>query len=81
MTRDQLYDKLREIGASVDTADALAGDLEKYKPRSQDIFILWLQGMKKQDIAKLYHMSNDAVRRIFTRIRRSMGGSNSGFSL
>lgn len=80
MTREQLYDQLRILGVSVLTADALSDVLAEYKERSQDIFILWVRGMKKQDIAKICGVSTNTVARVFGKIKKTLG-SNGDFSL
>lgn len=46
-----IYDKLRSIGVSVDTADALSRVLETMPARSQEAFILWASGMEQKDAA------------------------------
>jgi DNA-directed RNA polymerase specialized sigma24 family protein len=58
---DACYDRLREIGVSVETADALAPILAELPPRKREAFYLWTSGMPERSIAKSLRMSRKTI--------------------
>ena len=64
------YDKLRSIGVSVETADALAPILDGLSPKKREAFFLWAMGMSYRDIANELEISKDVVFRIIRKIKR-----------
>ena len=56
-----IYEQLRTIGVSIETADALAPVLEKMPKRKQEAFVLWAMGYSDRRIAKICGMSKGAV--------------------
>lgn len=61
MTRDTIYDRLREIGCSVETSDATAEALEGMSDRKIDAFIMWATGIKWDAISKILRMSTKDI--------------------
>jgi DNA-directed RNA polymerase specialized sigma24 family protein len=49
---DAIYDRLRSIGVSVETADALAPVVAGLSPRKREAFFLWASGMTYRETAK-----------------------------
>jgi len=47
-----IYEQLRSIGVSVETADALEPILEGLPDKKREAFFLWASGMEQQDAAK-----------------------------
>jgi len=48
-----IYEQLRSIGVSVETADALEPILEGLPDKKREAFFLWACGMEQEDAAKL----------------------------
>jgi len=52
MSTDQCYDRLRSIGCSVETSDALASIVAGLSGKKREAFFLWACGMTQNDAAK-----------------------------
>ena len=52
MTSDQVYYKLRSIGCSVETSDALAPIVAELSDKKREAFFLWACGMSQNEAAK-----------------------------
>jgi NADH:ubiquinone oxidoreductase subunit E len=61
---DAIYDRLRSIGVSVETADALAPVVAVLAPIKQKGFFLWVMGMTEQEIAKELNVSQQYVNKL-----------------
>jgi len=61
---DNCYDKLRSLGVSVETADAIAPIIDKFKPEHRIAFYMWTCGMKEYEIAEQCGISLRTVERI-----------------
>jgi RNA polymerase sigma factor (sigma-70 family) len=61
MINDAIYDRLRSIGVSVETADALAPVVAGLSPRKREAFFLWAMGMSYRQIAKEMGISRQRV--------------------
>jgi DNA-binding NarL/FixJ family response regulator len=51
VTRQAIYDRLRAIGVSVESADAVSEALEPLPDKKVEAFLLWLCGYTWKDIA------------------------------
>jgi DNA-directed RNA polymerase specialized sigma24 family protein len=67
---DGIYDRLRSIGVSVETADALAPVVSILSPQSKEAFFLWAMGMSYREISLELGISKDKIYRIIVNIRR-----------
>jgi DNA-directed RNA polymerase specialized sigma24 family protein len=65
------YDKLREIGVSVETADSLAPILASLTPKKRRAFMLWAMGMTMRDVGKLCGRSLWWVQCIVSQVKKS----------
>jgi len=72
MTRDCIYDKLRTLGVSVETADAMASEVVKLEDVKQDAFILWAGGCSCGQAAAIIPMTKQGFRKIILKIKRSV---------
>ena len=50
MTRQSIYDRLRAIGVSVESADAVSEALEPLPDKKVEAFLLWLCGCTEKNI-------------------------------
>jgi hypothetical protein len=50
MDREECYKILRDMGVSVETADAMAERLAKEPPRKQEALLLWASGLTFREI-------------------------------
>jgi DNA-directed RNA polymerase specialized sigma24 family protein len=66
---DACYDRLREIGVSVETADALAPILAELPPRKREAFYLWASGMTERDIVKACGVTMPTLHRMLDKVR------------
>jgi DNA-directed RNA polymerase specialized sigma24 family protein len=66
---EAIYDRLRSIGVSVETADALAPVVAGLSPRKREAFFLWAMGGTYREVAKTYHMSHQSLHRLIRRVR------------
>ena len=67
---DAIYDRLRSIGVSVETADALAPVVAGLSPRKREAFFLWAMGMNNCEVAKEMGYSEFWVRKIIKDIEK-----------
>jgi len=58
---DAIYDRLRSIGVSVETADALAPVVAGLSPRKREAFFLWAMGMSWNTIKLQLKMSKQTI--------------------
>ena len=56
-----IYEQLRTIGVSVETADALASVLETMPKRKQEAFVLWAMGYKFREISQIMKMPRSTL--------------------
>ena len=66
---EAIYDRLRSIGVSVETADALAPVVAGLSPRKREAFFLWAMGMSWNTIKLELKMSKQTISSIITQIR------------
>jgi DNA-directed RNA polymerase specialized sigma24 family protein len=64
------YDRLRSIGVSVETADALAPVVDSLSPKKREAFFLWAMGYKRREICKQLHMSSKTLWKMIIYIKR-----------
>lgn len=72
MTTDQVYDKLRSIGCSVETSDALAPIVAELSDRKREAFFLWACGMSYREVAKKLSKSIWYVQCIIKKVRSAI---------
>jgi DNA-directed RNA polymerase specialized sigma24 family protein len=65
-----IYEKLRSIGVSVETADALEPILEGLPDKKREAFFLWASGMSYRAVGKSCGFSRTIVWRIIVKIRK-----------
>jgi DNA-directed RNA polymerase specialized sigma24 family protein len=63
------YARLRSIGCSVETADALAPILAGIPKRKAEAFLLWAMGVPEKQIGEMCGMHERTVRKIIEAIR------------
>jgi DNA-directed RNA polymerase specialized sigma24 family protein len=68
---DACYDRLREIGVSVETADALAPILAELPPRKREAFYLWASGMNNCQVAKEVGCNEITIRRLIANVEKA----------
>jgi DNA-directed RNA polymerase specialized sigma24 family protein len=68
---DAIYDRLRSIGVSVETADALALVVAGLSPRKREAFFLWAMGMTERDIAKNLQISTRTIWQVIQYVRQN----------
>lgn len=71
MTRECIYDKLRILGVSVETADAMAIEIVKLSDIKQDAVILWAGGLSYGAAASIIPMSKQGFHKIIVKIRKN----------
>jgi DNA-directed RNA polymerase specialized sigma24 family protein len=74
MINNAIYDRLRSIGVSVETADALAPVVAGLSPRKREAFFLWAMGMSYRRIAKETKMPKSTVCDLVKNIRTLFSG-------
>jgi len=65
-----IYEQLRSIGVSVETADALEPILEGLPDKKREAFSLWASGMSYRAVGKACGFSRTIVWRIIVKIRK-----------
>ena len=66
------YDRLRSIGVSVETADALAPVVDSLSPKKREAFFLWAMGYNNCEIARIIGWkSENVVRKLVIQVRKS----------
>jgi DNA-directed RNA polymerase specialized sigma24 family protein len=68
-----IYEQLRSIGVSVETADALEPILEGLPDKKREAFFLWASGMSYRQVARLLGMGKSTMWRLVKKIRRVHG--------
>jgi len=68
-TRNAIYNKLRSIDVSVETADALSEELARYSSKKVDAFILWAMGYTQKDAAELSGVHKKTLERTIIRLK------------
>jgi DNA-binding NarL/FixJ family response regulator len=61
---DAIYDRLRSIGVSVETADSLAPVVARLSPRKREAFFLWAMGHTEQEIADQLKVSHQYINQL-----------------
>ncbi|MBA4274068.1 MAG: hypothetical protein C0436_00280 [Alphaproteobacteria bacterium] len=56
-----IYEQLRTIGVSVETADALARVLETMPKRKQEAFVLWAMGYSERQVSRICKISTRTI--------------------
>ena len=69
MTIDQVYYKLRSIGCSVETSDALAPIVAELSDKKREAFFLWACGMNNCEVAKYIGCDEKTIRNMIKKIR------------
>jgi DNA-directed RNA polymerase specialized sigma24 family protein len=68
MTRQAIYDRLRAIGVSVESADAVSEALEPLPDKKVEAFLLWLAGYTHKEIACKFGMERSSITKIIDNI-------------
>ena len=71
MTRQAIYDRLRAIGVSVESADAVSEALEPLPDKKVEAFLLWLCGYNNCQVAKKMGYSEFWVRSVIKNIENA----------
>ena len=71
MTTDQVYDRLRSIGCSVETSDALAPIVAELSDRKREAFFLWACGMSEEDAGKSVGINQSTVSRMIKALHKN----------
>jgi hypothetical protein len=61
---DAIYDRLRSIGVSVETADALAPVVAGLSPRKREAFFLWAMGDTETEAAQKTQYNQSTISRM-----------------
>jgi DNA-directed RNA polymerase specialized sigma24 family protein len=69
MINDAIYDRLRSIGVSVETADALAPVVAGLSPRKREAFFLWAMGMSYQETGDTIGCSKQYIHKIIKMLK------------
>jgi DNA-directed RNA polymerase specialized sigma24 family protein len=64
-----IYEQLRSIGVSVETADALEPILEGLPDKKREAFFLWASGMEQHEAAKIAGVPLRTFERCLSKIR------------
>jgi DNA-directed RNA polymerase specialized sigma24 family protein len=64
-----IYEQLRSIGVSVETADALEPILEGLPDKKREAFFLWASGMTQFEAAKTAGLPLRTFKRLLYKIR------------
>jgi predicted DNA-binding protein (UPF0251 family) len=67
-----IYQRLRSIGCTVETSDAIEPILGSLSINKREAFFLWACGMSEKQAGKQYGMSQKVVSRIIIQIRNNM---------
>jgi DNA-directed RNA polymerase specialized sigma24 family protein len=68
MTRQAIYDRLRAIGVSVESADAVSEALEPLPDKKVEAFLLWLGGYTHKEIGHKFKMDRSSITKIINNI-------------
>ena len=66
---EAIYDRLRSIGVSVETADALAPVVASLSPRKREAFFLWAMGVTWDEICKILHISTKTISKVIYQVK------------
>jgi DNA-directed RNA polymerase specialized sigma24 family protein len=69
MNIDQCYDRLRSIGCSVETSDALASIIAELSDKKREAFFLWAMGASYSVVGDCIHCSKQYAYKIIKDIR------------
>ena len=69
MTRQAIYDRLRAIGVSVESADAVSEALEPLPDKKVAAFLLWSTGYTQKEISTLTGLSKGGIWRLLIKIQ------------
>lgn len=69
MTSDQVYYKLRSIGCSVETSDAIAPIVAELSDKKREAFFLWACGMEQEEAAIKAGVGYRTFKRMLANIR------------
>lgn len=72
MTSDQVYYKLRSIGCSVETSDALAPIVAELSDKKREAFFLWACGMTQEEAARTSNINIRTMERMLKKCRGSV---------
>ena len=72
MTREDIYDRLRAIGCTCETADAMAEALEGESDNKIEAFILWACGMSEREVEKETGLSDTTIHRLVKQMREKI---------
>jgi DNA-directed RNA polymerase specialized sigma24 family protein len=61
---EAIYDRLRSIGVSVETADALAPVVAGLSPRKREAFFLWAMGYTERQAADQLKVSHQYINQL-----------------
>jgi hypothetical protein len=63
------YQRLRDIGISLETADAIAPDIEAWTPKKKEAFFLWAFDVPEREIETRTGVSRSTLRRMLLQLR------------
>jgi DNA-directed RNA polymerase specialized sigma24 family protein len=66
------YDRLRSIGVSVETADALSPVVDSLSPKKREAFFLWAMGYEIREIVEHTGVSIGSIYRIIKVLRNNI---------
>jgi len=69
---EAIYDRLRSIGVSVETADALAPVVAGLSPRKREAFFLWAMGMSYQETGDTMGCSKQYIHQIVKEVKNQL---------
>jgi DNA-directed RNA polymerase specialized sigma24 family protein len=67
-----IYEQLRSIGVSVETADALEPILEGLPDKKQEAFFLWASGMSYREAGQACGFSRAVMLKMIQKIRKKI---------
>jgi DNA-directed RNA polymerase specialized sigma24 family protein len=72
VTRQAIYDRLRAIGVSVESADAVSEALEPLPDKKVEAFLLWLCGYTQKAISRKLNIPRETIRDFLLYIRQNV---------
>ena len=72
MTRGDIYDRLRAIGCTCETADAMAEALEGESDKKIEAFILWVGGLTEREVAMATGIPKTTFHRFVDQMRKKI---------
>lgn len=72
MSAEQVYDRLRSIGCSVETSDALASIVAELSDKKREAFFLWACGMTQDEAAKKAKINTRTMERMLKSCREKV---------